>query len=313
MISLVTIASFEKQHQAHIAKAVLKENGIDARLKGELINQTFSFISNPLGGFQLIVDHADVQEAHLILLEAELIEKSNLTNDETILSDAQLREHKPNFFTRIFNSLPIVKNLRYEYQILLFVLFSSILFFAVLLWIGNKGEDFSERKNADPRYIYYTEQLPIITRLMDEDPTKALDYLNNLEEDSWMKKNIVLHKISAYEYLDSFQRAIDLRYELIEIQGVTLDDDLHALAIYHHLLGNVKESEKIALELTHRDSSHYSLLADLKLENGNDSHALVYYLKALEYLKDKNENIVHPDYLMFLRLRIDSLNSVLNK
>ena len=64
----VTLTSFQDNVQAHILQDILKNEGIESMLQGELTNQVFSSLYNLQ--VQVLVFEDDLERAQAILKEA---------------------------------------------------------------------------------------------------------------------------------------------------------------------------------------------------------------------------------------------------
>ena len=76
-MAFVTIKTYTFAHEAALAKAKLKEAGIDAFIKDELTIQTDHFMSQAVGGVKLQVHHIDIQNAKEVLstfYEGQIVE-----------------------------------------------------------------------------------------------------------------------------------------------------------------------------------------------------------------------------------------------
>lgn len=64
----VTLTTFTDNVQAHMLQDILKEQGIESMLQGELTNQVFSPLYNL--GIQVLVFEEDLARAQVVLQEA---------------------------------------------------------------------------------------------------------------------------------------------------------------------------------------------------------------------------------------------------
>ena len=67
MTALITIATFEYPHEAHVIKSKLESEDIYVFLKDELTVQADNFISNAIGGVKLQIKENDVEKALEVL------------------------------------------------------------------------------------------------------------------------------------------------------------------------------------------------------------------------------------------------------
>lgn len=73
MDNLTTVISFSLSHDAHFAKGKLQSEGIEVFIKDELTTHVNPLYSGVIGGVELQVRSADVDAAHLILVDSGYI------------------------------------------------------------------------------------------------------------------------------------------------------------------------------------------------------------------------------------------------
>ena len=89
MIKRIKIAAFQTQSELVVAQSKLESLGISTWVEDELTIQSYSFLSNAVGGVKLFVSEVDFQEAFKVLLECGFIDGKVPTqsNLDRLLSD----------------------------------------------------------------------------------------------------------------------------------------------------------------------------------------------------------------------------------
>ncbi|MCB9202137.1 MAG: DUF2007 domain-containing protein [Flavobacteriales bacterium] len=70
-MNLITVKTFDVQHQAYILKAKLKEENIEAYIFDEYVNNLDPLMNVAFGGIKLKVDEQDVERAEKVIVELD--------------------------------------------------------------------------------------------------------------------------------------------------------------------------------------------------------------------------------------------------
>lgn len=130
MKNLITVATFQFPHEAHVIKSKLESMGIPVLLQDELTVQAYGFISNALGGVKLQIQESDVSTALPILKEAGLLEE-----DKEEISNYLL------WIDKQTKQIPLIKNWPLEIRNILVVLVVLIFIFAMLILYNLTSEE----------------------------------------------------------------------------------------------------------------------------------------------------------------------------
>lgn len=110
MSDLVTLLTFNFQHELAVVRGHLESEGIECFVQDELINQIQPFYANAVGGIKLQVKDSDYNLALEIVKEAGYIEEAKPINSS--------------FATKIdiiTNKIPFLNKFQFETRLIVFI------------------------------------------------------------------------------------------------------------------------------------------------------------------------------------------------
>jgi hypothetical protein len=124
MSNLVTLLTFNFQHELAVVRGHLESEGIECFVQDELINQIQPFYANAVGGIKLQVKDSDFDLAMEIVKEAGYIEEA-----KPISSSIATK------IDTITAKIPFLKELQFEIRLIVFIgiLISIIVCLAFLI------------------------------------------------------------------------------------------------------------------------------------------------------------------------------------
>ena len=112
----VIIISFTYPHEAHLAKGMLENEGIEVMLKDELTVQVNNFYSNAIGGVKLLVKDSDYRNAYTFLTKSRYIIETNHTPGKLYSR-----------FDKLTSKLPFIGNSMVELRMLIVVALALVI------------------------------------------------------------------------------------------------------------------------------------------------------------------------------------------
>jgi len=108
---MITIATYQYPHQAHLVQSKLESEGIGTFLKDKLTVQVNHFLSQAVGGVKLQINQSNFEQAKEILASLHFQEENENTNQLALDSSACPNCHSKNIGK---NQEPRSKLTRYE-------------------------------------------------------------------------------------------------------------------------------------------------------------------------------------------------------
>lgn len=110
---MITIATFEKAEEAHLARSILEGSGIYAYVEGDLVVTVAWYLSSAIGGVKLQVMPEDAEDARDVLREAHCLPPTSSPEDPTcphcLSGKVEYQKWSPRFFflTLLFLGVPL--------------------------------------------------------------------------------------------------------------------------------------------------------------------------------------------------------------